>query len=257
EEFTVTLLLFTPVVVPVTFNGNVHDDDGAKLPPVKLTTDELATAVITAPPQEPINPFGVAMTNPAGSVSVNATPVRVVKIFGLEIVKFRPILLFRGIVAAPNEIVIDGGLMTSRLAEGTLPVPASLELTEAVASVCKPSLTAFTLTEKEQFELPFSVRPERLIVFDPAVAVMNPPQEPLIPLGVATTSPAGRKSANPTSCMATVLGLLIVKIYGVVPFVRMVAAPKLLVIKGGETTTTLAFTATPSTTASAEEVPGE
>src|SRR5262249_34932965 len=156
--------------------------------------------------------------------------------------KFRLILLFRGIVAAPNKIVIEGGLMTSRLAEGALPVPASPALIEVVASVCKPSLTAFTYTDKEQLELPFSVRPERLIVFDPAVAVINPPQELLIPLGVATTSPSGRKSANPTSCMASVLGLLMVKLYVVVPFVRMVAAPKALVIEGGETTTRLALT---------------
>src|SRR5215472_5073632 len=75
-EVSVTLLFFTPGVVPTTFTEIVQVVPlGAfTVPPAKLIEPELAVAV-TVPPQVLVTPFGVATTTPAGNVSVNASPV--------------------------------------------------------------------------------------------------------------------------------------------------------------------------------------
>ena len=43
-------------------------------------------------------------------------------------VKVRLVVPFSGIVAAPNALAMVGGLMTVRLADDVLPLPASVEL---------------------------------------------------------------------------------------------------------------------------------
>ena len=68
------VLFFEPAVDPVTFTANVHEVDDVSVAPVRLTTLVPAVAVIVPPPQEPVNPFGVETTSPAGNVSVNPTP---------------------------------------------------------------------------------------------------------------------------------------------------------------------------------------
>ena len=56
-----------------------------------------------------------------------------------------------------------------------------------------------TRTEKAQLEAAGRVAPDRLIVPDPGVAVIVPPsQAPVNPFGLATTSPEGSGSLNPT-----------------------------------------------------------
>src|SRR5207302_11519472 len=73
-DVTCTLLFFTPAVVPVTFTENVHVDpaagDAVSVPPDRLMLPLPATAVIVPLPQEPVKPFGVATTSPAGRLSV-------------------------------------------------------------------------------------------------------------------------------------------------------------------------------------------
>jgi hypothetical protein len=54
-----------------------------------------------------------------------------------------------------------------------------------------------TSTENTQLADAASVAPLRLTVLSLAVAAIVPPHEPLKPLGVATTSPAGRSSVKP------------------------------------------------------------
>src|SRR5882672_186825 len=74
-DVTCTLLFFAPAVVPVTFTLKVHEVLVARVAPDRLTELEPATAVMVPPPHEPVRPFGVATTKPAGRLSVKATPV--------------------------------------------------------------------------------------------------------------------------------------------------------------------------------------
>src|SRR5258708_17237978 len=103
----------------------------ATVPPDKLTLPEPAVAV-TVPPQVLLSPFGVATTRPACKVSVNATVSGMVLITGLVMVKLSDVEPFSGIVAAPNDLTVDGGAATERLADAVLPVPPLVELTAPV-----------------------------------------------------------------------------------------------------------------------------
>jgi hypothetical protein len=132
---TVTELFFTPPVVPVTFTLKVQEVVLARVAPERLTLPEPATAVMVPPPQEPVRPFGVETTRPAGRVSVNATPVSEVVVFGLSMVKLSEVLPFTGMEAAPNTFVIVGGVATLRFAVAVLPVPPFVEVTDPVVLV--------------------------------------------------------------------------------------------------------------------------
>jgi hypothetical protein len=114
-ELTDTLLSFTPDVVPVTFTDMAQDVFAVKLAPLKLT--EVAPPVAVAvPPHVLLSPLGVVTTRPAGKLSVNATPVRDRAVLLFVIVKVRLVAPFSGTVEAPNAFVIDGGLVTVRVA---------------------------------------------------------------------------------------------------------------------------------------------
>ena len=93
----------------------------------------------------------------------------------------------------------------------------------------------FTVTEKEQEPLVVRVAPVRLTRDVPAAAVIvPPPHEPVRPLGVATTSPAGKVSRKPIPVRVVLpFGFDRVKVSVVLPFSGMLAAPKDLVIVGG------------------------
>ena len=132
---TVTELFFTPPVVPVTFTLKVQEVVLARVAPERLTLPEPATAVIAPPPQEPVRPFGVETTRPAGRVSVNATPVSEIVVFGLLMVKLSEVLPFTGMEAAPNDLVIVGGVATFRFAVAVFPVPPLVEVTLPVVLV--------------------------------------------------------------------------------------------------------------------------
>lgn len=75
-ELTLTLLFFTPAVVPCTLTETVQLAFGARLAPERLTVEEPAVAV-AVPPHVLFRPEGVATTRPAGRLSVNATPFSV------------------------------------------------------------------------------------------------------------------------------------------------------------------------------------
>ena len=66
--------------------------------------------MVSVPPQTVVVP--VATVNPAGSVSVNATPVSAVPALGLVIVNVSEVVAFSGIVVGLNAFAIDGGAMT-------------------------------------------------------------------------------------------------------------------------------------------------
>ena len=78
-EVTLPVVLFcSPAAVPVTFTENVHELFAASVAPDRLITFVPAVAVMVPLPQLPVSPLGVDITSPAGSVSVNPTPVRAV-----------------------------------------------------------------------------------------------------------------------------------------------------------------------------------
>jgi hypothetical protein len=103
-----------------------------------------------------------------------------------------------GTVAAPNEVASDGGATTVSEALAVLPVPPLVEDTVAELFFT-PAVVPVTFTENTQLAPAVNVAPDKVIVLEPAVAVIvPPPQVPLTPFGVDTTRPAGNESANPT-----------------------------------------------------------
>ena len=70
--------------------------------------------------------------------------------------------------------------------------PLSFELIGPVVLFCTPAAMPVTFTENMQVPFAASAPPERLMTPVPAVAVIDPVQVVLKPLGVDTTSPAGQ-----------------------------------------------------------------
>lgn len=119
--------------MPVTFTETRHEPLAAIVPAERLTVDDPAAAV-AVPPQVLLR-FGVAATtSPAGRLSIKATPLAV-ELFGLEMAKLKLVVPFTGMVAAPNDLVIERGLATLRFAEAVLPVPPLVEVTAPVVLV--------------------------------------------------------------------------------------------------------------------------
>lgn len=112
-DVTVTLLSLIPSVEPSTSTENVQVAPAASVAPDRLTVDEPDVAVIVPPPQLPVCPFGVATMRPMGNVSVKATPVKAVSESELVIVKLNEVASFKRILAAPNDLLIDGGSITT------------------------------------------------------------------------------------------------------------------------------------------------
>src|SRR6478609_5963882 len=76
--------------------------------------------------------------------------------------------------------------------------------------------------------------------------MVPPPQEPVRPLGVEITRPAGSVSLKPTPVsVVPVLLFWMVKVSEVEPFSGMLAAPNALMITGGPTTVIEAFDVLP------------
>jgi len=240
-EVTLPVVLFcVPGAMPVTFTAKVQEVEAARVSPVRLIRFVPAVAVIVPVPQEPVRPLGVEITRPAGSVSVKPTPVKVVEVFGLLMVKLRLVDPLSGMLAAPKTLLITGGATTVTLAFDVFPAPASVEVIVTLLFFI-PAVVPVTFTESVQDALAAIVPPERLMLPDPATAVGVPPQVLVKAFGVATTRPAGRLSVNATPVRATfVFGLVMLKVSDVLPFSGMLAAPKDFKMVGGVATVRLA-----------------
>jgi hypothetical protein len=108
------------------------------------------------------------------------------------------VVAFSAIAEGLKALAIEGGASTFTLADAVPPVPPSVEDTFPVVLLFSPAVVPVTLMENVQDELAARLAPDRLAVDDPAVAVIvPPPQEPVNPLGVETTKPAGSASLNP------------------------------------------------------------
>ena len=99
----------------------------ASVPADRLTMPEAAVAVVV-PPQVLDKPLGVATTRPAGKVSVNAKPVKLVPVLELVMVKVSEVVPLSVMVGAPKALVMLGGLATVRVALEVFPVPPSVEV---------------------------------------------------------------------------------------------------------------------------------
>jgi len=206
-ELTLPVVLTKfPEAVPVAFTVTVQVLFTAIVPPVSEPLPEPATAV-AVPPQVLVNPFGVAMTIPAGKVSVKATPVSATALAaGFVIVKVNDVVPFRGTVAAPKALAMDGGATTLMLAEAVPPVLPSVDVTFPVVLFFVPAAVPVTLIAKVQEVLCASEAPVRLITLVACVPVIvPPPQDPVSPLGVATTNPTRSVSPKPTPVRVVVV----------------------------------------------------
>ena len=70
------VLFFAPAVEPKIPTEKLHDEFCASVAPLRLIDPLAATAVMVPPPQLPTRLFGLFTTRPAGRLSVNPTPVR-------------------------------------------------------------------------------------------------------------------------------------------------------------------------------------
>jgi hypothetical protein len=111
----------------------VRKEDGAagpNVPPERLMEDEPGVAV-TVPPQSLLRPLGVAITRPAGKLSVNAIPVSVKSGFGsllgLLMVKLNKVVPSDATVSGRKSLLIVGAKATVTVtvtgAEGALVQP--------------------------------------------------------------------------------------------------------------------------------------
>src|SRR5205085_2193676 len=103
-------LVFAPELVPVTLAEKVHEAPAARVAAERLMLPLPAVAVMVPPPHEPLRPFGVLTTRPAGRVSVKATPVSCAPALGLVIVNDSDVLPPIAIDAVPNDLLIVDGL---------------------------------------------------------------------------------------------------------------------------------------------------
>jgi hypothetical protein len=216
------VLFFTPAVVPVTVTVNVQFVLVPMAPP--LSEIMLGAVVVSVPPPHTAE-LPVGTVNPAGSVSVNATPVNAVVVFGFVTVNVSTLVPFSGIVAASNDFIIEGGPTTVSMAVLLVPpAPLSFELTLPVVLFHTPVVPPVTVTMNEQLEVAASVPPLKLIRFGDVVDTI-PPQVAIGP-AVGTVSPAGNVSvkAIPVNPCAG-LGFVMLNVRLVVAFSRMLDAP--------------------------------
>ncbi len=243
-EVTLPVVLFwSPPAVPTTFTENVHDPEAASDAPDRLIKLVFCVSVIVPPPHVPVCPLGVAITRPAGSVSLKPMPVSAVPVFGLLIVKLSTAVPVTAILGAPNDLLMVGGATTvSTAVLLVVPAPPSVEVTLPVVLLLVPAVVPVTLTENVHDDPAagdaVSVPPDRLMLPLAAVAVIVPlPQEP-VTLGVAaTTKPAGRLSVNATPLKGLkVFGLVMVKLSVLLLFSAMLVGLNDLPMVGGLTT---------------------
>jgi len=199
----------------------------------------VALVVVKVPPHTVV--LESATVTPAGSVSVNPTPVSATVEFGLVIVKVRVLVPFTGMFVGLNDLAIEGGATTVIVADAVLPCAVSFEVTFPLVLFFTPAVVPFTSTFTVQVPLAAIEPPLKVSVVSPAAGVKVPVQV-LLAFGVAaTSSPAGKLSVNATPVRAVVVfGLVMVNVSVAVPPSGIVAALKDLLICTGPITVNVA-----------------
>ena len=149
-------VVLLPSVIPVTFTENVQDVFVVSVALDKLTEVEPATAE-AVPPQTLFSPLsGVATTKPAGKLSVKPTPVsEVVFADGLVMVKLSEVDPFSGMLDAPNDLTMVGGVATVNAGRGDPPPWGLHSLCRLVQSCCS-RLRASTATGTDKVHEPLA-----------------------------------------------------------------------------------------------------
>jgi hypothetical protein len=106
-EVTEAESLKTPVVVAATLTTTAQVEPAVRVAPANATEVDPAVAV-AVPPQRELSPFGVATTSPAGSVSLNASPVNPTPL-GLLKVNVSEVEPLRPMVESLKAMAMTGG----------------------------------------------------------------------------------------------------------------------------------------------------
>jgi hypothetical protein len=165
EETAPVVLVKLPAAVPVTLTTSEQLPLVAAEPPVSemLVLPAVAAGV---PPQVEVSPLGVAITNPAGSASVKATPDSpTVFAPGSVMLKLSVVLALTPMLVVPNASAITGGATTAIDAEAVPPAPPSFEATAPVVSFGAPAAVPVTFTEKLQEVFTAKLPPLKAIRF--------------------------------------------------------------------------------------------
>jgi len=231
--------------VPVTFTVIAQKAPTTRLPPLKATDPDPATAV-TVPPHVPVSPLGVVTAIPAGNALVNASPIRGNGLAGgLVIVNVRVVLAFCVMEAAAKASLMVAGTTVMRVMTLTEAVvalvlpPPFAEVTDGcgIVLVLTPADVAVTFNTTVHEAPPARVAPDRLTLPVPATAVTTPVQVPLTDGGVATTRPAGSVSANAIPVNGTRFGgAVMVKVRLTEEATAITVEPNASTIEGAETT---------------------
>ncbi len=133
EVIAPVVLLLLPAIVPVTSTEKVQVDpaagDAVRVPPERVMVLLRAVAVIVPAPQEPVMLGVAATTTPAGRLSVKATPLSALAVFGLVMVKLSVLLEFNATLVGLKALLMVGGPTTMTLALAVLPVPPLVAVT--------------------------------------------------------------------------------------------------------------------------------
>lgn len=126
EEVTFPVRLFLiPAVVPVAVTSKVQLLVSAIVPALRdiVSAAGELSVVVNMPPHWVEDEFETS--KPGGNVSVNATSISPTPVFGFVMVKLNVVVPFNGIVAAPNDLLIEGGARTVTVLEPVLLVSST------------------------------------------------------------------------------------------------------------------------------------
>jgi hypothetical protein len=188
----------------------------AIVPPLNAMLDDPGTAV-KVPPQSLAAPFGLATSKPAGSGSVNATPVSTVG-FELLIVKSTDVVAFAATNCTGKNFAIVGGATTARAVCGTTAMPIATKNSSVLTRPGTRSVTHLQFTAGHSIrslrrthrageklrQIPDAAeREDRVASVDPPVAPIDPP--PKLTRRTLLRSAAG---ATAGAALATTSGAL-------------------------------------------------
>ena len=169
EPMAEVVLFFNPSMVPVTMTESVQVVFDGSVAPFRLIAVAPLLATMVVNPQVLTSPLGVATTKPAGSKSVNETPVRGTV---LLLTKVKVKLVFRpiGNAGAPKALLMVGGAATTNVAM-LLAAPAagvSVVVTPEVLLLLTPVVLLVTAKITVQTPLAGMLIPEKVNTVAPA-----------------------------------------------------------------------------------------
>jgi hypothetical protein len=235
----------------------VHPLAGIADPLGYVIVDPPATAV-TVPGHVSLNPLGVSITTPAGNVSTKSAVNVAAVAFVFPIVIVNVDVPPTGIVSGENTFPTVGtAAVTVRSSEAVPLSGASLLVTTDVVFVTVPGVDEVTSTSTVHVPDAAIVPPLKLKLVSVATGanVGVPHPVVVVPGGLATSTPAGNASVNPTPVSPVpVFGFTIVIVSVDVPPDAIVAGPNTFATVGATIAVTVSlsvFEVTPSTVASA------